>query len=235
MNSTQNSQLVDTIAKQFYVPRGAFLEYRVALQVMMLPDQLFQQLFVQLALELNASPAELTKIFFDQIVMKHLVTSSNYIDLSLKLDVKEPRFKQNTSRTQSVTSLEFQNRFAAALVDALAFAQGKVTIFQDNAQLCKAVNQHLMQNGQVEFWKKVGKTITEKNGQQLRDYYQKSFLRLMYQECISGQDKQLLCKLIDQMEGQKPSVIADRFFEAVGAEKYFKRNIIMYVVNRKQK
>ncbi|CAL5972070.1 Hypothetical_protein [Hexamita inflata] len=235
MNSTQNSQLVDTIAKQFYVPRGAFLEYRVALQVMMLPDQLFQQLFVQLALEFNASPAELTKIFFDQIVMKYLVNQSSSLDLSLKLGVKELRFKQNTSRTQSVTSLEFQNRFADALVDALASAQGKVTMFEDNAQLCKAVNKHFMQNGQVEFWKKVGKKITEKNGQQLRDYYQKSFLRLMYQECISGQDKVLLCKLIDQMEGQKPSVIADRFFEAVGAEKYFKRNIIMYVVNRKQK
>ncbi|CAL5982267.1 Hypothetical_protein [Hexamita inflata] len=235
MNTILPSQLVDTIVKQFYVPRGAALECRVALQVMTLPDQLFQQLFVQLALELNASPSELTKTFFDCIVMKHLQTSKCPSNVTLKLEPKEPRFKQAAARAQSAASLDFQHRFAAALVDALSSCTGEARSFQDNAQLCKAVSQHFLQHGQAEFWKRVGKQISEKNCQQLRDYFQKSFLRCMYPECISGQDKLLLCRLIEQMEGQKPSAIADRFLEAVGAEKYFKRNIIMYVVNRKQK
>ncbi|CAL5993637.1 Hypothetical_protein [Hexamita inflata] len=235
MNTVQPRQLVDTIAKQFFVPRGAALECRVALQVMTLPDQLFQQLFVQLALELNASPAELTKTFFDRVVMHHLQTAQCPSSVTLKLEPKEPRFKQTTARAQSAASLDFQRRFAAALLDALSSCAGEALSFPDNAQLCKAVSQHFLQHGQAEFWKRVGKHISEKNGQQLRDYFQKSFLRCMYLECISGQDKLLLCRLIEQMEGQKPSAIADRFLEAVGADKYFKRNVIMYVVNRKQK
>ncbi|CAL6084288.1 Hypothetical_protein [Hexamita inflata] len=112
---------------------------------------------------------------------------------------------------------------------------GESLIFQTNDQLCKAVNQYFKQHNQVEFWRIVGNIISEKNCQQLRDYYQKSFQKCMFQECISVQDKSLLCKLIDQMTGQKPSEVAQRFLQTVGIDKYFKRNIIMYVINRRQK
>ncbi|CAL6017036.1 SANT/Myb_domain [Hexamita inflata] len=234
MTYVQTAQLIDTIASKFFIPRGAFLECRVAVQVMMLPDPLFQQLFVQLALDLNVSPADLIKTFFDHVVMTHFVVRPCFNRISLKLEVKEPKFKQTTSRTQSATSLDFQNNFSTALVDALTSSSRENLDFADNAQLCKAVNQHFLKHGQVEIWRKVGEKFPEKNPQQLRDYYQKSFQRCMFQECISSQDKQLLCRLIDEMTGQKPSLIAERFFETVGTEKYFKRNIIMYVVNRRQ-
>ncbi|CAL6030405.1 SANT/Myb_domain [Hexamita inflata] len=235
MNKIQPTYLVDTIAKQLFVPQGAFLEYRVAVQVMVLPDTLYQQFFVQLALELNASRVELTKTFFHQIVMKHLLVPSSSIDITLKLETKEPRFRQNSSGTQSIASLAFQNKFTTGLIEVLASFQKVKSSFQDNAQLCKAVNEHFILNSQLEFWKKVATKISGKSCQQLRDYYQKSFLRCMFQECISSQDKVLLCNLINQMKGQKPSVIVERFFETVGTDKYFKRNVVMYIVNRKQK
>ncbi|CAL6084135.1 Hypothetical_protein [Hexamita inflata] len=230
MSDLQKSTIVNTIAKLFYIPQQTNLEYNVALQVMLLPDQLFERLFVQLSLEFNVSSAELTKIFFDKIIMKNLMLPSSYLKVELK-GANSHQFKQ-TTRTQSVQSLDFQNKFAAALREALTPSKEE---FLDNSQLCKAVNQHILLNGQVDFWKKVGIIVTQKNERQLREYYQKSFLRFMYHECISGQDKVLLCQFIDQMNGQKPSLIVDRFFEVVGTTKYFKRNVIMYVVNRKQK
>ncbi|CAL5971028.1 Hypothetical_protein [Hexamita inflata] len=231
----QPAMLVDTIANQFYIPNGIYLEYRVAIQVMMLPNHLFQQLFVQISMELKSTPTELIKIFFDKIAMKHLVVTCSYVNISLKLDEKQPKFKQSTPRAQSASSLDFQSRFGAALTIALTQAQQKTVSFQNNAQLCKAVNHHFLLYGQVDFWKKVSRLITDKNEQQLKDYYQKSFLRLMFQECISETDKILLCQLISQMDDQKPSIIANRFLEEVGTDKYFKRNIVMYIVNRKLK
>ncbi|CAL6077644.1 SANT/Myb_domain [Hexamita inflata] len=235
MYNIKPTQMVDTIAKQLFIPQGVGLEYRVAVQVMMLPDTIYGQLFIQLALELNASWAELNKTFFHQIVMKHLFLPSSSIDVTLKLETKEPKFRQNTSGTQSIASLDFQNKFSAALVEVLSSFEEEILSFQDNVQLCKAVNEHFTLNSQLEFWKKVATKISGKSCQQLRDYYQKSFLRCMFQECISSQDKVLLCNLINQMEGQKPSVIADRFFQTVGTDKYFKRNVVMYIVNRKSK
>ncbi|CAL6077598.1 SANT/Myb_domain [Hexamita inflata] len=235
MKNTLQTQLVDAIAKQFFVLQGTFLEYRVALQVMMLPDMLFQQFFVQLALELNVTQAEIMKIFFDQVVMQNLVDKSSSINVTWTQKMCQPKFKQNTSGTQSIASLNFQNKFSAALVEVLSSFEEEILSFQDNVQLCKAVNEHFTLNSQLEFWKKVATKISGKSCQQLRDYYQKSFLRCMFQECISSQDKVLLCNLINQMEGQKPSVIADRFFQTVGTDKYFKRNVVMYIVNRKSK
>ncbi|CAL6077327.1 Hypothetical_protein [Hexamita inflata] len=92
-----------------------------------------------------------------------------------------------------------------------------------------------LSNGEVGVFIPLTQSQQRQVNKVVRDYYQKSFLRCMFQECISSQDKVLLCNLINQMEGQKPSVIADRFFESVGTDKYFKRNVVMYIVNRKSK
>ncbi|CAL6042368.1 Hypothetical_protein [Hexamita inflata] len=237
MKNTLHTQLVDTMAELLFVPLGSYLEYRVTVQVMTLPQTLFDQFFVQLALQLNVSQAEISKTFFDQIVMKNLVNPSSSINVTLKLENKQLKFKQSTSGTQSIASLDFQNKFAAALIEVLYLLQEKISFIQDNVQLCKAVNEHFTtsRNNQQEFWIQVSNKISGKSSKQLRDYYQKSFIRCMFQECLSSQDKVILCNLIKQMEGQKPSMIVDRFFETVGTGKYFKRNVIMYIVNRKQK
>ncbi|CAL6108145.1 Hypothetical_protein [Hexamita inflata] len=111
MNNISSTQLVDAIAKQFFVPQGAFLEYRVAVQIMMLPDTLYQQFFVQLALELNASRAELTKTFYHKIVMKHLFLPSSSIDVTLKLETKEPRFRKLINIKHCESLLKMINMF----------------------------------------------------------------------------------------------------------------------------
>ncbi|CAL5983296.1 Hypothetical_protein [Hexamita inflata] len=236
MTNIQTTQLVDAIATLFYIPKGSNMQCKVSIQVMMLPEQIFQQLFIQLGLEFQEPSIELIKLFFDQIVMMNLVTPLCYKNnVTLNLLTKEPKFRQITSNTQSASSINFQKRFAAALAETLISKTGETLNFQTNDQLCKAVNQYFKQHNQVEFWSIVGNLISEKNCQQLRDYYQKSFQKCMFQECISVQDKSLLCKFIDQMTGQKPSEVAQRFLQIVGINKYFKRNIIMYVVNRRQK
>ncbi|CAL5993623.1 Hypothetical_protein [Hexamita inflata] len=232
MNTVQPRQLVDTIAKQFFVPRGAALECRVALQVMTLPDQLFQQLFVQLALELNASPVELTKTFFDRVVMQHLTSE----ECSVKVTMKQTQyqFKQPYAHVKSAAAQDFQNRFSAALRSCVhKYLRTRVYDGADNRQLCQLLNDFFKSEGQASFWKSMAKYLPEKSERQLREYFQKSFQRCLYLECISEGDKILLCKLIAQMPQQKPSEVAERFLEEVGPEKYFKRNVIMYVVNRR--
>ncbi|CAL6096364.1 Hypothetical_protein [Hexamita inflata] len=151
----------------------------------------------------------------------------------IKEKKQEPVFKQVAVRVKQQPFSEFQTRFEIAVKNVLSNRiQHELEV--DSAQLCILLNEYLLNNNQTQFWKEVQEQVQEKSAQQLRDYYQKSFQRVMYEGALSVHDKIILCKLIDEMNA-KPAQIADKFMEMVGKDKYFKRNIIMYIVNRKQK
>ncbi|CAL6049038.1 Hypothetical_protein [Hexamita inflata] len=145
------------------------------------------------------------------------------------------KFKFTQARTQPENQILFKRMFSQALRTALFTIFNQSISFDSDAHLCQYINEHFKVNGQVDFWIKMKGIIPEKSERQLREYYQKSFQRCMYLECISEPDKELLCSLIDQMQGQKPSAVVDRFLSIIGTEKYFKRNVVMYVINRQSK
>ncbi|CAL6017038.1 Hypothetical_protein [Hexamita inflata] len=210
MNQYVHHQIIQGIAQLLQLDYSPDLEHHIITQVLQLP--LINQLFTSLSQNMNVDQNTLYKHF-----------NNSY------------KFKCTQKRTQPEKSTNFKQKFEQALKTVLSSYNNFVLTFKSDSDLCEYLNQHFRMNGQMNFWPKMNSIIPEKNEKQLREYYQKSFQRCMYQECITELDKTLLCKLIDQMQGQKPAVIANRFFEHVGTEKYFKRNVIMYIVNRKNK
>ncbi|CAL5992185.1 Hypothetical_protein [Hexamita inflata] len=212
-----DQQIIQCIASQLKLEHSSDLERQIVTLVQALPDQLCTRLFVQLSFELNIEHKQLQNRFIANIAQKYNLQTQQH-------------------RTQSPSHVQFKQRFTQALKTVLSSYFSECTInFDDNTHLCQCVNEYFNTNGQMDFWVKMSKLITQKNERQLREYYQKSFQRCMYLESITEPDKALLCKLMEQMPESKPAAIADQFTKIVGTEKYFKRNVVMYVVNKKQK
>ncbi|CAL5979895.1 Hypothetical_protein [Hexamita inflata] len=226
MNTVTTLQLVETIACIFQIQQVPNINNKVALYTMLLPDQLYEKLFQQLSTELFADSAYLQKLFVENIVSKHFLKNN------VPAERTEYNLKEAHLRKKSLNALEVQNQFVVALKKVLA-EQGHDTYAIVNRQLCIMANEHLKDKRSTEFWKEIRKLIPQKTETQLREYYQKSFLRHMYEESISVQDKIVLCDLINEMADAKPSKIADAFVKKVGTGKYFHRNIVMYIVNKK--
>ncbi|CAL5992191.1 Hypothetical_protein [Hexamita inflata] len=214
-------QIIKGIASLLNLDYSSDLENQIVVQVLALPNNQLTQLFAQLSYELNADFNSLYNYFKTNIAPRN--------------NTPTHKFKFTQHRTQPEQQVLFNNQFSEALKTVLQNILNINVQFTSNAHLCQCVNDYFSTKGQADFWVKMSKLITQKNERQLREYYQKSFQRCMYLESITEPDKALLCKLIDQMPESKPAAIADQFTKIVGTEKYFKRNVVMYVVNRKQK
>ncbi|CAL6024983.1 Hypothetical_protein [Hexamita inflata] len=222
MNTVTTLQLVESIACIFQIERVPNINNKVALYTMLLPDQLYEKLFQKLSTELFADTAYLQKLFVENIVSKHFIKNGTEYNL-----------KEAHLRKKSLNALEVQNQFVAALKQVL-LDKGYVCAQMNPRQLCVVVNEHLQNKSSTDFWREMRKLIPQKTEIQLREYYQKSFLRHMFEESISIQDKIVLCDLMNEMADAKPSKIAEEFVKMVGS-KYFHRNVVMYVVNKKEK
>ncbi|CAL6054439.1 Hypothetical_protein [Hexamita inflata] len=229
MNNVTTLQLVETIACKFRMEQVSDINNKVSLYTMLLPDQLYQKLFQQLSAELFADASYLRQLFVEQVVSKHFLKNN------MPTERTEYNFKQAHMRKKSLNALEVQNQFVAALKKVLAELGHDTCSLVNHRQLCIMANEHLKDKRSTEFWREIRKLIPQKTETQLREYYQKSFLRHMFEESISVQDKIILCDLMNEMPNEKPSKIADAFVKKVGTGKYFHRNIVMYVVNKKEK
>ncbi|CAL6024899.1 SANT/Myb_domain [Hexamita inflata] len=229
MNIINTSKLVLAIARILQIKQSANMHEKVALQTMLLSETLYKQLFDLLSTELGLESIFLRHLFNEQIVSKHLLKNSNNL-FQINYRLKEPFMRKQSPNAQNV-----QNIFVTAIKQVLIKLNYSANEFTNHHQLCVLVNEHLKNNNSFEFWSEIRKLIPEKTEIQLREYYQKSFLRHMYEESISIQDKIVLCDLMSQMAGDKPSKIADEFVRMVGTGKYFHRNVIMYVVNKNNK
>ncbi|CAL6079354.1 Hypothetical_protein [Hexamita inflata] len=136
---------------------------------------------------------------------------------------------ENRPRTQSKQSIDFQNKFAQCLQQVIGEEES------DNRALCLKVVDYLKNNDSLVFWRQLTRLLPEKTTIQLREYFQNSFKRFMYREFITQEDKAVLQDLMAQMAGSKPADIASRFLEMTQDRNYFKRNVVMYVVNMKDK
>ncbi|CAL5979903.1 Hypothetical_protein [Hexamita inflata] len=233
MNNENTSQLVEAIANILQINKTKNIQDKVVLYTMMLPDKLYQRLFQTLSSLLNEQVTDLHKLFVEQVVSINLLKNNIRCVGEMSLERSEYNLKEAHIRKQSANSLQVQNEFIAALIQALSNKGFTVPQYINNRQLCEMVNDHLKDNLPLDFWTAMKNIIPQKTEIQLREYYQKSFLRHMYEESISVQDKIVLCDLINEMADAKPSKIADAFVKKVGTGKYFYRNIVMYIVNKK--
>ncbi|CAL6021263.1 Hypothetical_protein [Hexamita inflata] len=174
MNQYVHHQIIQGIAQLLQLDYSPDLEHHIITQVLLLPEHLINQLFTSLSYNMNVDQNTLYKHF----------NNSSY------------KFKCTQKRTQPEKSTNFKQKFEQALKTVLSSYNNFVLTFKSDSDLCEYLNQHFRMNGQMNFWPKMNSIIPEKNERQLREYFQKSFQRCMYQECITELDKTLLCKLI---------------------------------------
>ncbi|CAL6082695.1 Hypothetical_protein [Hexamita inflata] len=222
----QEQKLIECLSQLLQVKQCA---KQVSFYVLMLPDYLHARIFFDVALQLQTSE-NLVHEQFQLLTMKHLVKSS-IKSPSLTEDLNATRcynLIENHPRTQSLASIQFQNRYSECLQKVMNIQQ------PDNKKLCQELLNYFENNGSIQFWKQMHELIPEKSKVQLREYFQNSFKRFMHQEFLSQEDKIVLKDLIMQMKDRKPSEIAEKFMEMARDKNYFKRNVIMYVVNLKK-
>ncbi|CAL6039961.1 Hypothetical_protein [Hexamita inflata] len=199
---------------------------------MMLPDQIYSNLFNQVQIQLNLPMKVLQQQFWD--LANQYVYNFQCSQTQLSLNQSQDCYNRTTKRKQSVSDIEFEQVFVSKIQQI--FTEENINIeANNNYELCQEIANYLQkhQNSQITFWNKLSQKIQNKTSVQLREYYKKSFSKFLYTQCITNEDKQVLKQLILQMPDSKPSEIASHFMSVTSERNYFKRNIIMYVVNRK--
>ncbi|CAL6081753.1 Hypothetical_protein [Hexamita inflata] len=152
-------------------------------------------------------------------------------------NIKQKKVRQTYKRALSQQFTEFQNSFAQSMKQVLR-EQSLLHVdleIHTEQELCACVNNHLKESGQKQFWKRMNELIPSKNIKQLREYYQKSFQRVLYENQIDYADKEVLRELIRKHQTESPTEIAGRFMQVCAQKNYFKRNIVMYIINLKRK
>ncbi|CAL6081733.1 Hypothetical_protein [Hexamita inflata] len=130
----------------------------------------------------------------------------------------------------SISSFQKKQMFANACMWSLQLLNKTVQI-SDHKQLCNVIDQYVTSKNQHSFWINVQTMIPEKSATQLREYYQKSFSRIKYEQTISFEDKVILKQLSSQMKESKPSQVVNYYIKQYPENMYFKRMLIMFIFN----
>ncbi|CAL6043035.1 Hypothetical_protein [Hexamita inflata] len=208
---------------------------QVAYQVMMLPDNQYDIAFAQVSMELNVDVNTLKQQFvevaMEQLVIKH-VSCAPEADSQESSGRKKVR--QTYHRDIKPEYQQFQKLYAEKLFQVLQ-SRNQKAVFSDDRDICMQVNNHIANFGQKTFWQHLQALIPHKTVKQLREYYHKSFMRVLYDSQIDVRDKELLREMIEKHTETSPTEIANLFLEVCANKNYFKRNIVMYVINIKRK
>ncbi|CAL6110456.1 Hypothetical_protein [Hexamita inflata] len=217
---------------------GSLLNIRpeqVAYQVMMLPDAQYNMRFAQVSLELNVDVNTLKQQFVEvamaQLVNKH---ASCAPEAGSQESAGKKKVRQMYHRDIKPEYQQFQKLYAEKLFQVLQ-SRNQKAVFSDDRDICIQVNNHIANFGQKNFWHNLQTLIPHKTVKQLREYYQKSFMRVLYDSHIDVQDKELLREMIEKQSETSPTELANQFLEVCQNKNYFKRNIVMYVINIKRK
>ncbi|CAL5991148.1 Hypothetical_protein [Hexamita inflata] len=217
---------------------GSLLNIRpelVAYQVMMLPDAQYHTRFAQLSLELNVDMNTLKQQFVE-IAMQQLVNKqlSRFPEANSQESAGKKKVRKMYHRDIKQEYQQFKQLYAERLFQVLRSADGSA-VFTNDKKLCNQIDEHLATHGQKFFWPSLQAMIPSKTVKQLREYYQNSFSRVLYDSQIDVQDKELLREMIESQREACPTDIANQFLEVCRNKNYFKRNIVMYVINMKRK
>ncbi|CAL5991172.1 Hypothetical_protein [Hexamita inflata] len=208
---------------------------QVVYQVMMLPDNQYHVRFAQLSLELNVD-MNILKDMFVEVATEQLVNKqvSHLQEANSKESSGRKKVRQTYHRDIKPEYQQFQKLFSEKLFQVLQSSDKSAQV-TDDRDLCLKVNQHLINHRQKFFWHHLQTLIPHKTVKQLREYYQKSFTRVLYDSQIDVQDKEFLHQMIDKQMETSPTAIANQFLEVCCNKNYFKRNIVMYIINLRRK
>ncbi|CAL6092947.1 SANT/Myb_domain [Hexamita inflata] len=197
----------------------------VVYQVMMLPDPVYNFQFERAAFELQTTP-ELLRKQFQELANKQLFDGQQQKNIITAHHQKEREVKQLNQHAA------YQLLFANTLQQVIGLGHDKIYSERD---ICQMVNKFIDRHGQKDIWFHVQKLIPSKTVKQLREYYQKSFQRVLYNNNFEAQDKELIRQLVEKYSDDSPTQITNKFMCMCSNKNYFKRNIVMYIVNLKRK
>ncbi|CAL5972238.1 Hypothetical_protein [Hexamita inflata] len=207
----------------------------VTLNVMTLQNVNYQQCFAEASSVLNVDMFQLQQAF-KEIVMNELVNRQSQVQQEPNQEDKNFFIDQNQywgTNNRVNDRLQFKILFEQTLNQVL---------FQNTAQqdmtceeLCQRVDLHLQNSNRKYFWSRVQQLIPFKSEKQLREYYQKSFQRAMYTEFNDEEDKKLIKNLLEKEPNKRASVLADEFLGVCKCKTYFKRSVVMFIINLKRK
>ncbi|CAL6019345.1 Hypothetical_protein [Hexamita inflata] len=226
----------------------------IILTSLMLPDAKYRQMFRQLSfvgLDQNMSYYQFCCTAVQCFPNGHIGLHNEKVDVQQESDqpnrstpeqqkpscdsafenkIEQKRYRNNIAerRAESKSHVAFQTLFAQSAISALQESAGLT-----NKELCEKIDDYIANSRRAVFWKKLQILIPSKSHSQLRDYYNKSFSKCMYKEYISYEDKLALRDVLARMPNAKPAAVVDAFIEITGSDQYFKRNLVMYVVNTK--
>ncbi|CAL6058056.1 Hypothetical_protein [Hexamita inflata] len=258
MNQLSNTQLLDIISHVLELGQNITLE-EIICKILVLPDImykcLFQHLSASLCVEQNTIYRQFCNVSLIYFPKQTSPTSALNEESTISTSTITPSYEyqelwdqshneiQKESRTfvyqQCRKLVPFQRRTESqeqiAFQELFAHSASKLLNENNisNKVLCEKINTHIKQ--QPQFWVNLSQLISHKTHVQLRDYYNKSFSKFMYQVFISVEHKLILRDMYQQTPNDKPSKIVERFIESTGNTQYFKRNLVMYLVNMKNK
>ncbi|CAL6107216.1 Hypothetical_protein [Hexamita inflata] len=208
---------------------------QVVYQVMMLPDNQYHVRFAQLSLEMNVD-MNILKDMFVEVAMNQLVNKqvNRLQEANSKESSGRKKVRQTYHRDIKPEYQQFQKLYAEKLFQVLR-SRNQKAVFSDDRDICIQVNNHIANFGQKNFWHSLQTLLPSKTVKQLREYYQKSFMRVLYDNQIDVQDKELLRQIIEKQSETSPTAIANQFLQVCCNKNYFKRNIVMYIINLRRK
>ncbi|CAL6017312.1 Hypothetical_protein [Hexamita inflata] len=220
-------KLVDCLSKLLQTESCAI---QVSYKVLMLPDSIYNRIFQRMSIMLQINE-NIIREQFKLLATKYLTrnTFKSFEPTESLNGTRCYNLVENTPRTQSKESLKFQKLYSECLQQILQINEN------DNKKLCQKVVIYLQCNSSKIFWKQMSELIPEKNIKYLKEYYQNSFKRFEHQEFMTLEDKLRLKDLMNEMQTSKPAEIAEIFMEMTKDKNYFRRNVVMYIINMKNK
>ncbi|CAL5996341.1 Hypothetical_protein [Hexamita inflata] len=144
---------------------------------------------------------------------------------------KQPKcFRSSVPRQKSDQQIQFQNHFSSAVSHLLSVQTG-LNVVVSELELCQRLNEHLKSCPKQQFWNQLSELMQIKTARQLSDYYTNSYSKNLHTGQLTTEDKTVLRELNQQMRQMKPAEVAKVFLDKQKTQTYFKRNIVMYVIN----
>ncbi|CAL6025562.1 Hypothetical_protein [Hexamita inflata] len=206
----------------------------VSYNVMMLPDNQYDIAFAQISMELNVDVNTLKQQFVE-VAMTQLMNkqTSHHPETDSQENAAKKKVRQTYHRDIKPEYQQFQKLYTEKLFLVLHSVDSSA-VFTNDRELCIQVNAYFTSFGQKNFWQRLQTLIPQKSIKQLREYYQKSFMRVLYDNQIDVQDKELLREMIANQKTVSPTDIAIQFLDVCQNKNYFQRNIVMYVINMRK-
>ncbi|CAL6003222.1 Hypothetical_protein [Hexamita inflata] len=186
---------------------------------------------MELNVDVNTLKQQFVEVAMTQLVNKHVSCAP---EADSQESAGKKKVRQTYHRDIKPEYQQFQKLYAEKLFQVLHSVDGSV-VFTNDRELCIQVNAHFTSFGQKYFWQHLQTLIPHKTVKQLREYYQKSFMRVLYDNQIDVKDKEVLREMIDNQKDASPTEIAIQFLNVCQNKNYFQRNIVMYIINMKRK